>query len=204
MQLFGIMFCYTIIDKKGRRPTLLTSTTLVGISLFTIGLGFAIDSGPLTVVAMCMYLFSFGMGLSTMPYTMNAEIYPVEYREQCVAQANFVFWMSNFLVSVTFLTFSSSLGNQGVFFLYTAIVILGGTYFFFRVPETSGLSLHEIQEHFHTVDYSSIAGGKSSNGTEAGGTEENSEHMDDSDDTAPSANPTPPVVVEDELEMEII
>ena len=125
---------------------------MVGVSLFLIGLGFAVDSAGLTLFAMFLYLFSFGVGLSTMPYTMNAEIYPEEYRGMAVAQATGVFWFTNFLVSVTFLTFAHHLGNSGVFFLYTAIVAVAWVAFYLLVPETTGLSLHEIQELFETPE----------------------------------------------------
>jgi MFS family permease len=152
MQLFGICICYAIIDRKGRRPTLFSSMTSVWVSLFLIGLGFAVNNAMLTVVAMWFYLFAFGVGLSTMPYTMNAEIYPAEYRGICVAQATGVFWLSNFVVSVTFLSLARGMGNDGVFFFYTAIVIVSEVWFYFLVPETKGLSLHEIQALFHRED----------------------------------------------------
>ena len=152
MQLFGICVCYAIIDRKGRRPTLFASMTSVWVSLFLIGLGFAVDNAILTVVAMWFYLFAFGVGLSTMPYTMNAEIYPAEYRGVCISQATGVFWLTNFVVSVTFLSLARALSNAGVFFLYTAIVILSEIWFYFLVPETKGLSLHEIQALFHRED----------------------------------------------------
>jgi len=151
MQLIGICVCYAIIDKKGRRSTLLTSMLFVGIGLFLIGLGFAMDSPITTVFAMCLYLFAFGVGLSTMPYTMNSEIYPSEYRGLCVSQATGVFWFTNFLVSVTFLTLAHLLTNAGVFFLYAGIVAISGIAFYRYVPETSGLSLHQIQGLFEGV-----------------------------------------------------
>ncbi|KAG7349936.1 sugar transporter [Nitzschia inconspicua] len=157
MQLFGIFVCYAIIDRMGRRPTLFVSMTLVWISLLFIGLGFAIDAPLLTVAAMWFYLFAFGVGLSTMPYTMNAEIYPSEYRGVCVAQATGIFWASNFVVSVTFLSLARALSNAGVFFLYAGIVIVSEVWFYFLVPETKGLSLHEIQGLFQCEDERSLA-----------------------------------------------
>ena len=148
MQLIGILVCYTIIDREGRRKTLLLSMATVLVFLIVIGVGFALDSSILTIVAMCGYLFAFGLGLSTMPYTMNSEIYPTEYRGVCVAQATGVFWFSNFLVSITFLTLARLMGNHGVFFLYASIVFVSMIAFYFVVPETAGLSLHKIQELF--------------------------------------------------------
>mmetsp|Transcript_13042 Transcript_13042/g.24478 ORF Transcript_13042/g.24478 Transcript_13042/m.24478 type:complete len:207 (-) Transcript_13042:665-1285(-) len=156
MQLIGICVCYSIIDRKGRRPTLFASMTTVCLSLFLIGLGFALDVPIMTVASMWFYLFAFGVGLSTMPYTMNAEIYPVEYRGICVAQATGVFWASNFVVSITFLSLARALTNAGVFFLYFAIVVVSEVYFYFLVPETKGLSLHEIQALFHSEDDHSL------------------------------------------------
>ena len=148
MQLIGILVCFKIIDLKGRRWTLLTSMSMVAAGLFAIAIGFVIGSGNLTALAMCFYLFSFGLGLSTMPYTMNAEIYPTEFRGHCVAQSTAVFWLSNFVVSVTFLSLMRATSEAFTFFLYTGIVIASGIWFYFLVPETSGLSLHEIQALF--------------------------------------------------------
>jgi len=152
MQLFGILVCYCIIDTKGRRATLLISMTGVCAGLVLIGVGFAFESGVLCLFAMCLYLFCFGVGLSTMPYTMNAEIYPTEYRSICVAQATAVFWMTNFVVSLTFLTLANVLGTSGVFFLYAGIVVVSEVYFYFLVPETSGLSSSEVQALFQDKD----------------------------------------------------
>jgi hypothetical protein len=92
-----------------------------------------------------------------MPYTMNAEIYPTEYRGLCVAQSTGVFWATNFVVSLTFLTLARVMGNAGVFFLYAGIVFVSEIYFYFVVPETSGLSLHEIQAIFEQKPGESIA-----------------------------------------------
>jgi MFS family permease len=146
MQLLGILVCFCIIDRWGRRPTLFLSMTSVLLSLLVIGTGFAIENGVMTIAGMFLYLFSFGIGLSTMPYTMNAELFPTEYRGLCVAQSTGVFWSTNFLVSLTFLTIAHRIGNAGVFFMYAGIVFVSEIYFYFVVPETAGLSFHQIQD----------------------------------------------------------
>mmetsp|Transcript_25272 Transcript_25272/g.58098 ORF Transcript_25272/g.58098 Transcript_25272/m.58098 type:complete len:205 (+) Transcript_25272:1-615(+) len=157
MQLVGIICCYKTIDTTGRRATLLMSMGMVSVGLFLIGLGFMLESGYLTVFAMCFYLFSFGLGLSTMPYTMNSEIYPMEYRGKCVAQSTAVFWVVNFFVSLTFLTLARILGHHNTFFLYTTIVVASSLYFYHEMPETTGLSLNEIQELLAQDESMSVA-----------------------------------------------
>mmetsp|Transcript_25253 Transcript_25253/g.69741 ORF Transcript_25253/g.69741 Transcript_25253/m.69741 type:complete len:480 (+) Transcript_25253:168-1607(+) len=171
MQLLGIFVCYSIIDKRGRRSTLLLSMTLVWIGLVLIALGFAADSPGFTVFGMCFYLFSFGLGLSTMPYTINSEIYPVEYRSKCVAQATAVFWLSNFLVSLTFLSLARGWGHAQTFFLYAVIVVVSEIYFYFQMPETTGLSLHEIQQLFESQGSTTAAAATNNGGDAAAGVE---------------------------------
>lgn len=68
-------------------------------------------------------------------------------------------------MSVTFLSLARALGNAGVFFLYTAIVIISEVWFLFLVPETKGLSLHEIQAMFQNEDEQSLASGDDHNDT---------------------------------------
>lgn len=148
MQLLGILICLRAIDFLGRRKTVLFSICAVFLFLIVIATGFAKDWSIVTVVGLCGYLLSFGFGLSTMPYTINAEIYPIQYRSICVAQATSLFWLSNFVVSLTFLTLSDSLGSAGTFYLYAGIVAVGFFLVFFLLPETSGLSLEEIQQIF--------------------------------------------------------
>ena len=148
MQLIGILVCVKAIDFLGRRKTVLFSIVFVFTFLLVIGTGFYKDWSIITVFGLCGYLLSFGFGLSTMPYTINAEIYPIQYRSVCVAQATALFWLSNFVVSLTFLTLSDVLGSAGTFYLYAAIVAVGFFFVFFLLPETSGLSLEQIQNIF--------------------------------------------------------
>jgi SP family galactose:H+ symporter-like MFS transporter len=55
-------------------------------------------------------------------------------------------WLSNFLVSFTFLSLASAIGKQWTFWLYAAVGV-GATVFFTRsVPETKGRSLEQIQQ----------------------------------------------------------
>jgi sugar porter (SP) family MFS transporter len=164
-QLFGILVCMVVIDCLGRRKTVLVSLAFVFIFLVMIGLGFSFDKGTVSVIGMAGYLFAFGFGLSTMPYTINAEIYPIQYRSKCVAQATCLFWISNFLVSVTFLTLTSVIGEAGTFYLYAGIVVVGSCLIWWLLPETSGVSL----ENMHTLF----------------------EKKPNSDKTIPPKNPTP-------------
>lgn len=83
-----------------------------------------------------------------MPWTINSEIYPLNVRGSCTAIATSVNWLSNLVVSLTFLTLANGIGWGPTFFLYGGMAAVGLVGFCCFLPETRGRSLHEIKELF--------------------------------------------------------
>ena len=55
------------------------------------------------VFGMMLYLATFAPGMGPVPWTVNAEIYPNSSREMGMATSTAVNWISNCIVSLTFL-----------------------------------------------------------------------------------------------------
>jgi sugar porter (SP) family MFS transporter len=137
-----------LLDKIGRRPLLLASLGGMCVALVALALGFAIGGGALKwigVLSLAIYIASFAIGLGPVFWLLVSEIFPLSVRGQAASVATMANWLSNFVVSLTFLSLLKGLGDVWTFLLY-AVLSLGGLWFCFRfVPETKGVPLERIE-----------------------------------------------------------
>lgn len=167
-QSIGVCIGIYFIEICGRRTLALSSLGMVTAALVLLGLGFhlhdaAVEAaattgadgfppaaekyGYVVVGTMIAYLFTFGVGMSSVPWTVNAEIYPNHARSLGTSASTTVNWIGNVAVSATFLTLASDdvLGKAGAFWLYASVAVAGWAWLFWCMPETKGLALEEIE-----------------------------------------------------------
>ncbi|OQR91760.1 proton myo-inositol cotransporter [Thraustotheca clavata] len=106
--------------------------------------------GTLILIALFVYLACFASGMGSMPWTINAEIYPLSMRTTAISIATSVNWVSNLIVSLTFLSLIEGTTTYITFWIYCVIAILGATYIFYALPETKGVPLEDMDTLFQT------------------------------------------------------
>lgn len=102
----------------------------------------------LTIIALCLYLSSFGVGIASLPWTINAEIFPTHVRSSGTSYSTAVNWICNLGVSLSFLSLTNAITRAGTFWLYAGITLLSTVYVYFALPETKGKSLEDIENIF--------------------------------------------------------
>jgi sugar porter (SP) family MFS transporter len=139
-----------LLDRIGRRKLLLIGTVGLTIALAVLGVYFTSPwlqhhAGYLALGGLLLYIASFAIGLGPVFWLMISEIYPIGVRSKSMAISTMVNWAANFIVAGTFLTVSSAITRQGTFFVYTGIAVVAFLFFLWKVPETRGRSLEQIQ-----------------------------------------------------------
>jgi sugar porter (SP) family MFS transporter len=137
-----------LLDRVGRRPLLLTSLGGMFLSLLALSLGFAIGGVALKwigILSLAVYIASFAIGLGPVFWLLISEIFPLNIRGQAASVATMANWLSNFVVSLTFLSLLQGLGDVWTFLLYAALSLVGLWLCSRFVPETKGVPLERIE-----------------------------------------------------------
>ena len=140
-----------LIDRVGRRPLLLTG--IAGMILSLGVLGFVFRSGAqsaasvrVAVITLMAYVAFFAISLGPIFWLLIAEIFPLKIRGQAEGTAASMNWISNLVVSITFLSLVELIGLAWAFWLYGLLAIAALAFCYYLVPETKGRSLEEIEE----------------------------------------------------------
>ena len=107
----------------------------------------------LPVMALLLYFGGYTSGYVTVPYMLLGELLPSNARSvgSCiVVQCSNV---SFFFVTKFTPMCVKSLGMDGLFWLFSIIATLSVIFAYFCVPETFGVSLEEIEEHYRGLCY---------------------------------------------------
>ncbi|KAJ2780628.1 hypothetical protein GGI15_003478 [Coemansia interrupta] len=102
----------------------------------------------LALASLIFYVALYAVGLGNVPWLVQSEIFAQGIRSKAGSLATATNWVSNFIISVTFLTMTLHITASGTFWLYAGILFLGLVFVVFMVPETKGLKLEDVQKLF--------------------------------------------------------
>ncbi|KAH3816091.1 proton myo-inositol cotransporter-like [Dreissena polymorpha] len=106
------------------------------------------DYSWMGIAGLGLYLMFFAPGMGPMPWTINSEIYPLWARSTGNSLSTATNWLSNLLVSMTFLTLTETITKYGTYWLFVGIVSLALLFMILTLPETRGTKLEEVEALF--------------------------------------------------------
>lgn len=87
----------------------------------------------------------FSLGMGPLSWVLNSEIYPLRLRAQAVALGIVGNRLCSGLISLSFLSVSSTISMPGVFFVFSALSAMSVAFVHNFVPETKGKTLEQIE-----------------------------------------------------------
>lgn len=151
----GSIIGMVLIDHAGRRPLLLWTLPVAFFSLLIISLFmyFALYSDDLDmqrdaritlIVFLVVYLAAFSIGISTVAWAVNSEIYPIHLIGTAVALATATNWLTNFAVATTFpIVMETDPGKVYAFDILAGFSLLAFIFTYCLVPETANKKITE-------------------------------------------------------------
>jgi len=142
------------IDRYGRRFLLLTGVSGLVIIYSVLGVLYRLRlQGKPMLVLVLAAIACYAMSLAPATWVVIAEIFPNRIRGSAMSIAVTALWSACFLLTYTFPLLNAALGAAGTFWTYAAICLAGLVFLVFRLPETRGKTLEQIETNIRRADF---------------------------------------------------
>ena len=142
-----------IVDRVGRRrltlvmvPGTVVSLIVLGI-LFRMGMAKTAQGSWILVTCLLIYMVFNAGGVQVIGWLMGSEMFPLAIRGKASSVHAAVLWGSNLIITSTALSTVSLLGTGGTMWVYAGLNFLCFVFVWHFVPETTGHSLEDIENH---------------------------------------------------------
>jgi sugar porter (SP) family MFS transporter len=134
------------IDRFGRRFLLLIGVSGLIIVYAALGLLYRLHIQGLPMLILVLAAIAcYAMSLAPVTWVVIAEIFPNRVRSSAMSIAITALWSACFLLTYTFPLLNAALGAAGTFWSYAGICLAGLVFLYFRLPETRGKTLEEME-----------------------------------------------------------
>jgi len=135
-----------VVDRRGRRPLMLFGSAALAVIYFILGFCYHSNVKGLPMLLLVLAAIgSYAMSLAPVTWVVISEIFPNRIRGAAMSVAVSALWIACFLLTYTFPILNARLGSAGTFWLYAAICVAGFVFIKFKLPETKGKSLEQIE-----------------------------------------------------------
>jgi len=151
-----------IVDRVGRRrltlvmvPGTVVSLMVLG-SMFRMGMARTQSGSWLLVACLLVYMVFNAGGVQVIGWLMGSEMFPLAIRGKASSIHAATLWGSNLIITSTALSMVSLLGTGGAMWVYAGLNLLGFLFVWRFVPETTGHSLEDIENHLRAGKFMSL------------------------------------------------
>jgi len=165
VELKALKLCFS-----HRRVLLMVSCSFGTISLFLLGLYFLLKEqlqrdvsaiGWLPLVCLIVYISTYCLGIGPLPWVVMSEVLPPNAKGWAGALVSTVCWVTSFGLTNSFQMFIDYVGRYCVFWSFAFHAAIAIVFVYYKVPETKGISLQEIQDRLINTRRENVDGSAS-------------------------------------------
>ena len=149
----NLVFCLLAlrtVDRWGRRRLMLLGAGGLAILYLVLGATYFFQiQGVVILVIIVLCIAVYAMTLAPITWVILSEIFPNRIRGVAMAVATTTLWIASSILVITFPYFNRGLNTFGTFWLYAGICMAGFLFIYWRLPETKGKSLEQIEKDLH-------------------------------------------------------
>lgn len=136
-----------VVDRAGRKPLMLIGAGGLALIYTILGYCYMVKIQGLPMLLLVLSAIGcYAMSLAPVTWVIISEIFPNRIRGAAMAIAVTALWTACFILTFTFPILNRKLGPAYTFWIYAAICLCGFTYIFYRLPETKGKTLEQIEK----------------------------------------------------------
>ncbi|OWR44136.1 hypothetical protein KGM_201924 [Danaus plexippus plexippus] len=158
VQLLTSAISSQLVDRLGRKPLLLVSSCGVGLANIIIGAYFymkhvnseyVVSLRFIPVVVIPIFIFSYTIGLATVPFAITSEIFPTNIKSKATCIIQILVALMTFIVTKLYQVTADHLGHHVAFWCFGLLSVGGVIFILILLPETKGQSFAAIQEKLY-------------------------------------------------------
>jgi MFS transporter, SP family, galactose:H+ symporter len=127
-----LAFAFSLVDNEQNLSQSAISWALIGVILVVSG--YSCSFGPLT-------------------WLLTSELFPTNIRGRALGASTITTYFSAALVTSTFLSLQTVIGNSAVFLLFGVVTLIGLIFVFVAIPDTGGKSPKEIDTEIRSMNF---------------------------------------------------
>ncbi len=153
IQLAGaaaVGLAFLVVDRWGRRPTLLTGVSTIAVANAVLILAFALGPSPvLAFIGILLFIVGFNFGYGSLVWIYASESFPARLRTQGGSAMLTSDLFANFIVGVVFLNALGALGGTWTFGIFLVLALFSLLFIYRLAPETKGRQLESIRRYWY-------------------------------------------------------
>lgn len=148
LMLFSCFLTMTFMDRYGRKTLMIFSCITTAFILISQGFYLCFPSKNLMWLPLLLiitYIFTYRIGLGTVPMVMVSELFPTNVKVAGVVITDLIYSISSLLTNIMFQYTADTFGMYVPFFIFGGVCVVATLISVKYVPETRNKTLEEIQ-----------------------------------------------------------